>query len=60
MSEGANGIFGKLDDCFRVMRVLLDGGGRVKDGSINQDAHLICSEVQENLETVDCARGSLG
>ena len=58
--ECADGVFGELDDGVGVVRVFLDGGGGVEDGAIDEDAHLVCAEVEEDLETVDGAGGGLG
>lgn len=32
----------------------------MEDGAVNKDAHLVCAEVEEDLETVDGAGGGLG
>ena len=58
--ECADGVFGELDDGVGVVWVFLDGGGGVEDGAVDEDAHLVGAEVEEDLEAVNSAGGGLG
>lgn len=52
-------VFGELDDLACVAEVLLDGGCAVENRTVNKDAHLVSTEVQEDLQAVDGARRGL-
>lgn len=59
MRQRTNSVLGKLDDVAGIAEVLLDRGSAVKNRAVDEDAHLISTEVEEDLKTVDGARRGL-
>lgn len=49
MGERADGVLSDAHDCLGEVEVVRYGGGGVEDGAVDEDAHLVCAEVEDEL-----------
>ena len=59
MCQCPDGILCKLDDNRGVAEMFLDGQRRVKHWTVDKYAHLVGAKIEEDLKTMEGARGIL-